>query len=437
MIVGVAGRREPRWGCRTSHPLPRRNLRVCTDDERTAPLARAALAVRHQHGLAGHRVRPEPVALFARPGTRRDLRRRHRHPAGVGQQARGPDPRRVGPRHAARAARPAPGGPWPPEDRGRALVRGCAAVAVELLPDLGDDPGLGRAARADHGGVPAVGPGGGPPSRGRRRAVRRRRATRIPAPAVRLRRDNARAGGGGQRRHGRRAGVAGQPGRRRVSPERPRGARDRRARPVRGSRPGPAHLPGELGRGRDGDPGMDQRASGTGLRPGRGHRHQLRVVLHVPDGRDPPRVQGLRSGAAVLRARWPRDLRAAGAELQGTAHVDGRARTRRGCLRPDGHRLRPARADSWDDPPMEGVRRRGRRAVRQGLGLRDGRPLPRTGLLAAVRGRHPFLAGSPAAVVGPYFRTEIADWLADRVDGVPADSGHERVTRDGHVEPAR
>ncbi|MDQ2795788.1 MAG: hypothetical protein M3Y06_01245, partial [Actinomycetota bacterium] len=47
------------------------------------------------------------------------------------------------------------------------------------------------------------------------------------------------------------------------------------------------------------------------------------------------------------------------------------------------------------------------------------------------------LDGSPAPVVGPFFRTEVADWLADRVQGIPADSVHERVTRDGRVEPAR
>ena len=48
------------------------------------------------------------------------------------------------------------------------------------------------------------------------------------------------------------------------------------------------------------------------------------------------------------------------------------------------------------------------------------------------------LDGSPAPAVGPFFRTEIADWLADRVDpaAAPADSVHERVTRDGRVVPA-
>jgi len=67
--------------------------------------------------------------------------------------------------------------------------------------------------------------------------------------------------------------------------------------------------------------------------------------------------------------------------------------------------------------------------------MADRCPAPASSLL--YEGATHSLAGSPAAVVGPYFRTEIADWLADRVDGVPADSGHERVTRDGHVEPAR
>jgi len=47
------------------------------------------------------------------------------------------------------------------------------------------------------------------------------------------------------------------------------------------------------------------------------------------------------------------------------------------------------------------------------------------------------LDGSPAPVTGPFFRTEVADWLADRAQGIPADSVHERVTRDGRVEPAR
>jgi len=72
---------------------------------------------------------------------------------------------------------------------------------------------------------------------------------------------------------------------------------------------------------------------------------------------------------------------------------------------------------------------------RPGTEMADRCPAPASSLL--YEGATHSLAGSPAAVVGPYFRTEIADWLADRVDGVPADSGHERVTRDGHVEPAR
>ncbi len=67
--------------------------------------------------------------------------------------------------------------------------------------------------------------------------------------------------------------------------------------------------------------------------------------------------------------------------------------------------------------------------------LADLSPAPASSLL--YEGATHALGGSPAAVVGPYFRTEIADWLADRVNGVPADSAHERVTRDGRVEPAR
>jgi len=47
------------------------------------------------------------------------------------------------------------------------------------------------------------------------------------------------------------------------------------------------------------------------------------------------------------------------------------------------------------------------------------------------------LDGSPAPVVGPFFRTEVADWLADRAQWIPADSVHERVTRDGRMKPAR
>jgi len=67
--------------------------------------------------------------------------------------------------------------------------------------------------------------------------------------------------------------------------------------------------------------------------------------------------------------------------------------------------------------------------------MADRSPAPASSLL--YEGATHSLGGSPAAVVGPYFRTEIADWLADRVDGVPADSAHDRVTRDGRVEPAR
>ncbi len=45
------------------------------------------------------------------------------------------------------------------------------------------------------------------------------------------------------------------------------------------------------------------------------------------------------------------------------------------------------------------------------------------------------LTDSPAPVVGPYFRTEIADWLADRVtaDAPAAGRVHQRVTRAGTV----
>lgn len=43
---------------------------------------------------------------------------------------------------------------------------------------------------------------------------------------------------------------------------------------------------------------------------------------------------------------------------------------------------------------------------------------------------------STAPALGPFFRTEIADWLADRVDPAapPATSTHERVTRAGAIE---
>lgn len=49
------------------------------------------------------------------------------------------------------------------------------------------------------------------------------------------------------------------------------------------------------------------------------------------------------------------------------------------------------------------------------------------------------LVGSPAPVLGPYFRTEVADWLADRVDAdAPAATRtHHHVTRAGLVEPVR
>ncbi len=65
--------------------------------------------------------------------------------------------------------------------------------------------------------------------------------------------------------------------------------------------------------------------------------------------------------------------------------------------------------------------------------MADRSPAPAASLL--YEGATHFHGGSPAAVVGPYIRTEIADWIPDRVDGVPTDSAHERVTRDGHVEP--
>jgi len=49
------------------------------------------------------------------------------------------------------------------------------------------------------------------------------------------------------------------------------------------------------------------------------------------------------------------------------------------------------------------------------------------------------LDGSPAPVLGPFFRTEIADWLADRVDpeAAPVSSTHSHVTREGLVELVR
>ncbi|MBA3905227.1 MAG: hypothetical protein H0X35_00865 [Pseudonocardiales bacterium] len=45
---------------------------------------------------------------------------------------------------------------------------------------------------------------------------------------------------------------------------------------------------------------------------------------------------------------------------------------------------------------------------------------------------------TPAPVVGPFWPTEIADWLADRVadDPKPATSTHERVTFFGQAVPA-
>jgi len=67
--------------------------------------------------------------------------------------------------------------------------------------------------------------------------------------------------------------------------------------------------------------------------------------------------------------------------------------------------------------------------------LPDRCPGPASSLLS--EGATHALDGSPAPVVGPFFRTEIADWLADRAAGVAADSVHERVTRDGRVETAR
>jgi len=65
------------------------------------------------------------------------------------------------------------------------------------------------------------------------------------------------------------------------------------------------------------------------------------------------------------------------------------------------------------------VQRRGYRAVRRGLGIEmaDRSPAPAASLL--YEGATHFHGGSPAAVVGPYIRTEIADWIPDRVDGVP------------------
>lgn len=47
------------------------------------------------------------------------------------------------------------------------------------------------------------------------------------------------------------------------------------------------------------------------------------------------------------------------------------------------------------------------------------------------------LVDSPAPVLGPYFRTEIADSLADRVadEPKPAQSTHQLVTRSGLVVP--
>lgn len=67
--------------------------------------------------------------------------------------------------------------------------------------------------------------------------------------------------------------------------------------------------------------------------------------------------------------------------------------------------------------------------------LADLSPAPASSMLYA--GATHALTGSPSPVVGPYWRTEVADWLADRIAGVPADSVHERVTRDGRVEAAR
>lgn len=67
--------------------------------------------------------------------------------------------------------------------------------------------------------------------------------------------------------------------------------------------------------------------------------------------------------------------------------------------------------------------------------LADRCPAPASSLL--YEGATHALDGLPAPVVGPFFRTEIADWLADRAAGVAADSVHERVTRDGRVETAR
>jgi len=299
------------------------------------------------------------------------------------------------------------------EDRGHPATAGVhwfAAAQLWLLacyPIWGDDPGADRPAPADHGGVPAMGRRGRPPGGGCRGALRWRDPARLPALALPLRRNNARARGGGQRRNGRRAESL-------------------------VNRVGDEYLQNGLAVLAIDGPGQSEAA--------------VRGVYTSPES-------WIEAGTAILA--WI-DGRAEAARWRCNASSPAHAIFEQAAPSYKARHMWMAGLERDEDAFDRLVAGYDLRGPIAGMSvpwkvfggeadelcdkswvydLADRCPAPASSLL--YEGATHALDGSPAPVVGPFFRTEIADWLADRAAGVAADSVHERVTRDGRVETAR